>query len=422
MRFVLLVLLLVAAYAHARVPLKTAAEEKAADPVMGPAAGWTVRMDIDGYFPDEDILVSTKSPDFWKQGPGAFITKPPYLNGKERQKYHRVYIFPTGEDWTEHKVTIVPDADGKLTLTCYAVAPGAMHIVHWDDIRVESATLENGGFESAADNGTPEGWTLRGWGNAPKGRYITDTDDAAEGEDYVMSSWSWHWNATMTDVVKDQPIVLRWKNRFVPPETRYPVRIAVNGLHGPDPEQHTKFELASGMGTRANRPERYVGRLLDAFDADAYGGHRAAGDALGIYLGQAGKQWVERALRIEPKTDGELELTFHATRIRDVEEGEYKPVSIDYQIEKVEGATLPNPQFSDEDGDYVPDGWKQVGFDQDFRILRQEADGQTLARTWYQAGLRAALKDVKAGRPVLVHMRVRAPGSQEQSEPYSNQD
>jgi len=68
----------------ADIPLQPHADEKAAEPVMGSAAGWTVCLDIDGYFADEGVLVSTKSTDFWRQDSGAFITKPPYLNGKER--------------------------------------------------------------------------------------------------------------------------------------------------------------------------------------------------------------------------------------------------------------------------------------------------------------------------------------------------
>ncbi len=375
----------------AEIPLRKDAEEKTADPVMGSAAGWTVRLDIDGYFPDEGVLVSTTSPDFWKQGSGAFITKPPYLNGKEQQDYHRVYIRPTGEDWTEQMVTVVPDADGKLTLTCYAVAPGAMNIVQWDDVRVEGAKLENGGFEEVAEDGTPVGWRLNGWSDAPKGRFVHDPDGAAEGERYVESTWTWHWNAIVTDVVKDRPIVLRWKCRFIPPETRYPVRVGINGLHGSDPEAHTSFKMAAGMATDNKAPERYIGRLLDGFGIKKYGDSKAVNGALGIYLGEVGDEWQERKIRIEPESSGDVELTFHAARIRDVQKRVYVPVLVDYRDIKVEGATLP-----------PLDTWQRIGRDTEFEIHR---DGYV--RTWYEAGLRTNLTGVKAGTPVAVTMQVR---------------
>ena len=211
-------LFLLTSHLHAEpaaIPLDKDAAEKAADPVMGSAAGWTVRLDLDGYFPEQDILVSVSSPDAWKQGPGAFITKPPYLNGKPRQDYHRVYIRPTGEDWTEQMVTVVPDADGKLDLTCYVVAPGAMNIVHWDDLRADGATLRNGSFEETGEDGLPAHWRKGGWrSEAPEGEYRTDTNDAADGKDYVTASWTHQWIATLTDVKKDRPITLRWKTRF----------------------------------------------------------------------------------------------------------------------------------------------------------------------------------------------------------------
>lgn len=401
--------LLAPAAARAQVPLRSDAKEKAADPVMGSAAGWTVRMDIDGYFPDEGVLVSTTSPDFWKQGPGAFITKPPYLNGHQRQKYHRVYIFPTGEDWTQHKVTVVPDASGKLTLTCYAVAPGAMHIVHWDDIRIEGAKLDNGGFEKLDDEATPAGWKLGGWKTrAPKGRLVTDADDAAEGKRYVMSSWSWHWSATISDVVKDRPIVLRWKNRFVTPETRYPVRVGLNGLHLTDPEKHTKFEIASGMKTDAESGERYVGRLLDGFGIARYGPSKAVNAALGVYLAEASRKWRTRTIRLKPESDGQIELTFHAARVRDRDKGVYDPVYVDYRIVGVEGATLANADLRNVDEAGCPAGWRRIGLDRDFRIVREE-DGKALARTWHQAGLRQTLTDVLAGREIRIRLEVRTP-------------
>ncbi len=398
---------LVLSTACSSISLKSDLEEKVSDPVMGSAAGWTLRLDIDGYFPDEGILVSTTSPDFWKQGPGAFITKPPYLNGKERQKYHRVYILPTGEDWTEHTVTVVPDADGKLTLTCYAVAPGAMNIVHWDDVRVEGATLENGGYEKADEEGKPIGWKLGGWTTeAPKGRYITGADDAAEGDAYVMSSWTWHWSATLSDVKKDQPIILRWKSRFVPPETRYPARVGLNGLNPDNSEKHTAFKMASGMDTDNKAPERYVGRLLDGFDINTYGSLNQVNGALGVYLSEANEEWQERTIQLEPQSDGEIEITLHAARLRDKREGIYKPAYVDYKVLGIKGATLANADMQMLDSDGMPKDWKRVGRDLEFKIVRHESDS-VFARTWYQAGLRNTLKDVKKGQAVKIRLMIR---------------
>ncbi len=394
------------------VPLQADAAEKAADPVMGAAAGWTVRLDIDGYFPDEGIRVSTTSTDFWQQGPGAFIMAPPYLNGQERQQYHRVYILPTGEDWTEHQVTIVPDASGKLTLTCYAVAPGAMHVVHWDDVRAEGAPLANGSFEQLDEEGNPVGWSLGGWTTeAPRGELVTDATSAADGQRYVTASWTWHWSGTITDVVKGQPIVLRWKSRFVPPETRYPVRVGLSGLGESGPESHTRFQVAQGMQADAQAPERYVGRLLDGFDsADTYGGSKAVNESLAVYLAEAGPTWEERTIHLTPQTDGEVEVTLHAARIRDTVRGVYVPAYVDYTDLRVEGATLENPELHDSDDDGVPDGWSRIGADRDHRLLHQQ-DGHAFVRTWYGAGLRARLTDVRAGRPVGIHLRVRRSGA-----------
>lgn len=390
------------------IPLQTNTAEKAADPVMGSAAGWTVRLDIDGYFPDEGILVSTTSPDFWQQGPGAFITKPPYLNGQERQKYHRVYIRPTGEDWTKQRVTVVPDASGKLTLTCYAVAPGALNIVHWDQVRVEGASLANGSFERIDDHGDPVGWRLGGWGSdAPRGEVVTDADSAADGHRYVTSSWTWHWSATITDVVKDRPIILRWKSRFVPPETRYPVRVGLSGLGEGGPESHTRFHVARGMETDTDTPERYVRRLLDGFEAaETFGGHRAVNEALAVYLAEAGTRWGDRTIELMPQTDGSIEITLHAARIRDTDRGVYVPVLVDYADLRVEGASLENPGLEDADGVWVPRGWARIGADARHRLLYREED-RAFARTWYQAGLRARLTNVRAGRPVRIHLRAR---------------
>lgn len=287
--------------APAPISLQSDVQEKVADPLMGSAAGWTVRLDLDGYFPDEDILVSVTSPDFWKQGPGAFITKPPYLNGKPRQDYHRVYIRPTGEEWTEQMVTVVPDADGKLDLTCYVVAPGAMNIVHWDELRADGATLRNGSFEEAGEDGLPLHWRQGGWSSeAPEGEYRTGRDDAAAGEDYVTASWTHQWITTLTDVKKDQPIVLRWKTRFIPPETRYPVRVGVSGLGLTDGDADaslTTFRMASGMQTDSAAPERYVGRLLDGFELHEGDEQREIDDALGIYLAQTGPEWTRHQIR-----------------------------------------------------------------------------------------------------------------------------
>ncbi len=373
------------------IPLRSDAEEKAVDPIMGSAAGWTVRLDIDGYFPDEGILVSTQSPDFWKQGPGAFITKPPYLNGKERQKYHRVYIRPTGEDWTEQMLTVVPDADGKLDLSCYVVAPGTMNIVHWDDLRAEGATLRNGSFEAADEEGLPAYWRKGGWkSEAPEGEYRTGTADAADGEDYVTASWTQQWITTLADVKKDQPIVLRWKNRFVPPETRYPVRVGISGLTTGG-ESGTSFQIPSGMRTDNAAPERYINRLLDGFGIEKYGKRKQVNTALGIYLTRADEEWQERTIRLEPKNDGKIELTFHGARIRDLEENVYTPVIIDYKGIRVEGANLPDLKT-----------WARIGKDTEFKIYH---DG--FIRTWYHAGLRAKLDGVKAGTPVVITMKVR---------------
>jgi len=393
MRSILLFLATLMNLHAADIPLQPDADEKAADPVMGSAAGWTVRLDIDGYFPDEGVLVSTKSTDFWKQGSGAFITKPPYLNGKERQKYHRVYIRATGEDWAEQMVTIVPDADGKLTLSCYVVAPGAMNLVQWDDIRVEGATLKNGGFEKIADDGSPKGWHLSGWNSkAPKGEVIHDPRGAAEGERYVQASWTWQWNATITDVKKDQPIILRWKNRFITAETRYPVRVGFNGI-----ASGMALKTATGMQTNNDAPERYIGRLLDGFDIKAYGDPKQVRNALGIYLAQAGEEWTERTITVEPESDGELELTFHGARIRDLEKNTYTPILIDYKDITVEGATLPDQEE-----------WERIGKDTDIKIRH---DG--FVRTWYQAGLRTKLTDIQAGTPVVITLKVRVPNFSE---------
>ncbi len=394
MKYSLLLMAICMQLFAADIALESDADEKSADPVMGSAAGWTVRLDIDGYFPDEGILVSTQSPDFWKQGSGAFITKPPYLNGKERQKYHRVYIRPTGEDWTEQMVTVVPDADGKLTLTCYAVAPGAMNLLQWDDVRVEGATLENGGFEEVAEDGTPKGWRIGGWNHeVPKAEHIHDPDGAAEGERYVQTSWTWHWNATITDVKKDKPIVLRWKCRFIPPETRYPVRVGINGLKTEAPYKHTIFKVPRWSTIKSETKDRYIGSLLDTVDfGNKYGDSRKdVKKALHIYLAEAGENWVERTIRIEPESDGELELTFHGARIRDLEKNVYTPVVIDYKDIRVEGATLPELKT-----------WTRIGKDSEFKIRH---DG--FIRTWYHAGLRTKLSGIKAGTPLVITMKVR---------------
>jgi len=391
------------------IPLESDAAEKAADPLMGTAAGWTVRLDLDGFFPDEDMRIDVQSVDAHEQGPGAFITRPPYLAGKERQNYHRVYIRPTGEDWTEQMVTVMPDADGKLDLTCYVVAPGTMNIVHWDDLRAEGATLRNGSFEEPSEDGLPAHWRKGGWkSEAPEGEYRTGTTDAADGEDYVTTSWTQQWIATLTDVKKDQPIVLRWKTRFVPPETRYPVRVGISGLSNGEP--FTTFQIPSGMQTDNAAPERYINRLLDGFDAYTADERRTSRDALGIYLAKTGPNWTERRIEIEPTADGSLELVFHAARIRDLEKGIYSPVYIDYRILDVQGAALPNADLSKVDETGHPAQWKRIGRDREFKILRNE-NGQPFARTWYQAGLRTTLSGVKAGTPIMITLNVRTPGT-----------
>ena len=249
------------------------------------------------------------------------------------------------------------------------------------------------------------GWELRGWGDAPRGEVIHDPENAAEGERYVTASWTWHWNASITDVVKDRPIVLRWQNRFVPPETRYPVRVGISGWHPETPEANVPISGPHWSTIKSETPVRYAGRLLDRLDLSKEQ-DEAARSALMVYLAEAGPDWVERTIEVTPEADGELELTLHGARRRDREAGVYQPVLVDYVDIEVAGASLVHPGLTDQDGDGLPDGWRRIGDDTEFAIMR-EADGASFARTWYQAGLRTTLRDVVAEQPVVITMQVR---------------
>ncbi len=107
----------------------------------------------------------------------------------------------SSERWKEAAFCFIPKTDGKVLLLlmgrCEIDPTAHKHIPVWtyyDDVRVEGATLANGGFERLAADGSPWGW------KASSGRplVVTDPRVAAEGRRCVKCWHNGRWAQTLS--------------------------------------------------------------------------------------------------------------------------------------------------------------------------------------------------------------------------------
>jgi hypothetical protein len=116
--------------------------------------------------------------------------------------------------WQEMSFTFVPEQDGSVDLRLMGRGvnhPGTGAFipvwVYVDDVRVEGATLTNGGFEAAGEKDLPAAWRRE-----LDPAWLHDAKIAAEGEGFVKTWHNGRFTQTLT-VTKGRPVTVRAKVR-----------------------------------------------------------------------------------------------------------------------------------------------------------------------------------------------------------------
>jgi len=121
-----------------------------------------------------------------------------------------VTSFPATDEWKEGSLTITPETTGSLAISLlgpYVLVDSATKqfkpvFIEYDDVKVKSGVIKNGGFELAIQNDVPSGWNVRttSASNPP----VDETNRAAlrsekpfEGTRYIRV---WH-NSAVAQVV-----------------------------------------------------------------------------------------------------------------------------------------------------------------------------------------------------------------------------
>jgi len=383
--------------ASAQVPVWDEVREQMRDPVFGRGRnhmGATILIDgyRDGTAPItfEPVTRPTQSV-FWN---------PPFMRDTEKDGHFVFYAHATSEVWRPYRLKLMPKADGLLRLVFSSAGGGGIggNYADYDFVQAWGHDFENGSFENLNEAGVPVGWgphVLEGTRDQPM--VIENPKEAVEGSRFIRVP-SWRGYEKTIEVQKGETLTLTYWARMANLEEHFAIRIGLNPLMNASP-----VELKTKKG---DLPEG--GRLwsLNRWRAEwgpnpwsFHSASRSAG-AQSLFLPATG-DWQEYAVTITPVTEDEvieLELTLHAIRSIDRDQNHYRKVWVEYKNLSVEGGELESSDFDA--------GWKAVGRDPNGAKISVQ-DGETRLRTWYQAGKRGLVTNIKSGEPFTLRFEAR---------------
>lgn len=109
---------------------------------------------------------------------------------KDKKDTRLIVTGPVSQEWKEFSFTFVPKADGKVNLNLMSDNP--KFLVSYDNIRVTGATIANGDFETAAQQGDrPDRWWPMG-----KPGFVKDAQGAS-GKNFVTCAHNDRWNQSI---------------------------------------------------------------------------------------------------------------------------------------------------------------------------------------------------------------------------------
>ena len=379
-------------------------DEKTKDPVMGRVTSHLgAAITINGYNEGENKV---KFAQKYTLPPKSVFWAPLYLKGKEKRQYFRFFGMRTPENrWQKYTLKFIPESDGRIAINLGATSSlrykGASYnsdgkwqiSAHYDNFSAKGADFENGSFEKFIE-GKLENWKIsQNWGGIPA-KIISDLQTSQDGRKYVRVETGGNVIQYLENIKQGQEVELTFHARQESIEKQFNIRIDFNGIVGNSSIKITKPEIPMKAVLYKIDPTNWGWKIPERHKASPY---RKA------LLSKVYDQWTPQSVSFIPDSDGEMEVTFHATRIIDAETGNFIPRFVCYDNITADGADL------EIDGDFedsILKGFSRIGKDINTPILHMANSNALIpnkfVRLWYQNGLRFKLKNLKKGKRVAL--------------------